>query len=108
MKQKGALRQLNISLQESDYEKFVQAFKKTVYRSKSSYARKLLLHKPVALISRNRSLDDFIELGVKLRKELRLLLDKETFSPVEKEALVRKMAVIEENLIKIVTLCTPK
>lgn len=108
MKQKGAMRQLNISLQESDYEKFVQAYKRTVYRSKSSYARKLLLGKPVALISRNRSLDDFIELGVKVRKDLRLLLGKETFSPGEKEMLIQKMAVIEENLIKIVNLCTPK
>ena len=108
MKQKSSLKQLNISLQESDYEKFVQAYKRTVYRSKSSYARKLLLGKPVALISRNRSLDDFIELGVKLRKELRLLLEKDTFSPIEKEMLMRKMAAIEEHLIKIVTLCTPK
>lgn len=108
MNGKKSLRQLNISMQESDYDKFVKAFKTTVYRSKSSYARKLLLGKPVAVIARNRSLDDFIELGVKIRKDLKPLLSKGIFTAAEKDELKRKMTSIEENLIKIVDLCSQR
>jgi len=105
---KRTLRQINISLQQEEYDKFVNSYKTTVYRSKSSYARKLLLGKPVEIKYRNRSLDDFIEWAVKVRKELKLLLSKESLTATEKMELQRKVTSIEEKLIKLVDLCTQK
>jgi len=105
---KRTLRQINISLHQDEYDKFVSSYKNTVYRSKSSYARKLLLGKPVEIKYRNRSLDDFIEWGVKVRKELKLLLAKDSLTVTEKADLQRKVTSIEENLIKLVDLCTQK
>ena len=95
-------------MKEAEYQAFMKGYKATVYRSISAYARKLLLGKPVELIYRNRSLDDFIELAVKIRKELKVLLSKETFTPSEKAELKLKMTFIEENLIRIVELCNRK
>ncbi|WP_188934175.1 hypothetical protein [Puia dinghuensis] len=86
----------------------MENYKATIYKSKASYLRKLVLGQPVAVIYRNRSLDDFIETAVKLRKDLKILLGKETFTTIEKEELKRKMTIIEENLIKIVTPCNHK
>lgn len=102
------LLQINVSLKEHEYEKFNQAYQATNYRSKAAYARKLLLGKPVTVLCRNRSLDDFIETAVQLRKDLKLLLSKDTFTAPEKTELNRKLLSIEENLIKTMELCKPK
>src|ERR1700744_5212833 len=80
---KSIKRQLGVYLREKEYQAFMEAFGKSGYRSKTDYARNLVLGKPVKVLSRNRSLDDFIEFGVKLRKELRLLLEKDVFTPSE-------------------------
>jgi len=86
----------------------MEAFQATVYRNKTDYARNLVLGKPVRVLYRNRSLDDLIELGVKMRKELRLLLEKDVFTAAEKEELIHKITHIEESLIKIVETCGRK
>ena len=96
---------LHVYLNEGDYNAFDQAYAATSHRSHSSYARALLIARPVRVITRNRSLDDFIETAVKLRKELKLLLSKEVFSREEKAELFGQIASIQENLIKIVDLC---
>jgi hypothetical protein len=101
------LMQINVSLKEQEYEKFIQAYKVTNYRSKAAYARKLLLGKPATVLYRNRSLDDFIESAVQLRKELKLLISRDTLTALEKDALNQKLISIEESLIKITELCKP-
>ena len=98
-------RNLNIPMKEEEYEAFLQLYRGTICRNMSSYARKMLLGQPVTIITRNRSLDDFIELGVRIRKDLKLLLAKDGFSPAEKEELIRHLRRIEEILIKIVQQC---
>lgn len=100
--------QINISLKEREYGKFILAYKATAYRSKAAYARKLLLGKPPTVLHRNRSLDEFIETGVQLRKELKLLSAKDTLTTEEKMELRHKLVSIEESLIKIVELCKQK
>lgn len=102
------LLQINVSLKEHEYDKFLQAYKATPYRSKAAYARKLLLGKPATILHRNRSLDEFIESAVQLRKELKLLIAKETLTPVEKAEIKQKIDTIEDLLIKIVDLCKLK
>jgi hypothetical protein len=101
-------RQLNIYLREDEYQSFMKAFQNTVYRTRTDYARRLVLGKPVTIMTRNRSLDDFIELGVNLRKELLLLLAKDTFSVAEKENLMGQITLIEELLNNIIKKCRRK
>jgi len=100
--------QINVSLKEGEYEKFVHAYKETSYRSKAAYARKLLLGKPATVLYRNRSLDEFIESGVQLRKQLKLLIAKESLTTEEKTDLQQKLVSIVELLITIVNLCKQK
>ncbi|HLZ86464.1 MAG TPA: hypothetical protein VKQ52_04475 [Puia sp.] len=108
MKRKRVQKKLGIPMTEEEHQAFMKGYKATVYRSISAYARKLLLGKPVQLIYRDRSLDDFIETAVKLRKELKLLLAKDSFTPSEKERLQQDITSIEENLIKLVETCCQK
>lgn len=96
---------LKIYLSKEDHQVFQERFKNCIYRSKSEYGRKLLLGKPVVTIYRNRSLDDFIEMGSGLRRELRRLFTVGTISHQEKEDLNKKITSIEENLIKLVDIC---
>jgi 16S rRNA U1498 N3-methylase RsmE len=100
--------ELNILMTKSEQEEFVKAFKCSTCRTMSSYARKLLLGDPVTVMYRNRSLDDFIESAVQLRKELKLVVSKDSLANSEKAELRRKLARIEENLIKIVEQCSQK
>jgi hypothetical protein len=91
-----------------DYETFMEGFKNTLYKKKSHYARKLLLGQSVTVTYRNRSLDDLIEMGVGLRKDLRLLLSTGILSPAEKEELSKRIASIEQHLIQFVEACKHK
>ena len=102
------VKKVAVNLTEDEYNAFIRTYEATAYRSLSTYGRKLLLGKPVTTIIRNRSLDDFIELAVKIRKELRLLLSKETLSIEERETLREKITLMEQHLIKLVDLCSQK
>jgi len=97
-----------VSMSKEEHDAFIGAYKSTIYRNQSAYARKLLMGKPVKAIFRNRSLDDFIECGVGLRKDLKLILARNTLTDAEKEDLRRKLSAIEENLIQIVNQCSRK
>ena len=80
-----------VFLTQTEFEVFMKGYEESADRSKSAYGRKLLLGKPVTIKTRNRSVDDFIEIAVKLRKDLKILLSKETFTGQEKEALKKEM-----------------
>ena|ERR1700722_6794684 len=108
MRGKKVRMHLDILMLESEYEEFIRAYKTTVCRSKTSYATKLLLSKPVTVLYRNRSLDDFIESAVQLRKELKPIVSKDSLSNLEKNELHGKLDSIEKKLIKIVELCSQK
>jgi hypothetical protein len=108
MKRKRVQKKLGIPMTEEEYLAFMKGYNATVYHSISAYARKLLLGQPVQLLYRNRSLDDFIETAVKLRKELNLLLARDSLAPSEKERLMHDIASIKENLIKLVETCSPR
>jgi hypothetical protein len=91
-----------------EFEEFEQAYKQTVYRNKSEYARKMLLGEPVTTIFRDRSLDDFIESSVQIKKELKKILAMEVFTPAEREDYNAKVNRVVDNLIKIVEQCNQK
>ena len=105
MKRKVVERKLTIDLWQGEYELFRKAFENSACRKQNDFARKLLTGKPVTVKYRNRSLDDFIEMGVGLRKDLRRLLSGETLSMAEKTEIRQRVITIEENLIKLVELC---
>ena len=94
-----------VYMSEEQHSRFIEGFNNSIYRFKSEYGRRLLLGEPIKAIYRNRSMDDLIEMGVGLRKDLRRLLAGETFEPALKEELCTKIGAIEEHLIKLIELC---
>ncbi len=63
-------KRLTIRLTEREYSALVSAYKKTIYRQLAFYARKMILGKPVTVIYRDRSMDDFMHQLIKLRNDL--------------------------------------
>lgn len=61
---------LNIRLTEAEHSQMMAAFSKATDRKLSTYARKLLLGKPVKVLTRNASFDEYVREMVQLRKEL--------------------------------------
>jgi hypothetical protein len=101
-------KRVSIYLKEKDYEAYIKGYKASTHRSISTYGSKLLLGKPVTTITRNRSVDDLIEIAVKLLRQLKALQGKDTFTASEKESLRKDISFLKENLIKLVDLCSQK
>jgi hypothetical protein len=108
MKREKFVKRVICYLNEKEYEEFMQGCNRTLYRSNSEYARKLLLGKPVTTIFRNRSLDDFIESAVHIRKELKEIVAMEVFTPAEREDFHAKVNQVIDRLIKIIEQCSQK
>jgi hypothetical protein len=70
--------------------------------------RRILFGRPVTVTYRNRSLDDFIETAVQLKKDWRVLLGKSGFSQAEIEELKKSIALIEEKIIQVSEQCLRK
>ncbi len=98
-------RPLGFYLDEQEHEGFIQAYKNSLCRTKSEYARRLLLGKPVTVVYRNRSLDDFIEEAVRIRKALKAVLAMSAMSQTEKEAFKTGLNEIMLELHKIIEKC---
>lgn len=61
---------IHIRLTPAEARKINERFRKTAYKDLSTYLRKVILGKPVTVIARNRSLDDFIQEMILLKNEL--------------------------------------
>lgn len=61
---------INIRITPEEYEKVYSGFKQTTSRKLSIYVRDILLHRKITVCSRSKSLDDFMEELILLRKEL--------------------------------------
>jgi len=96
---------ISVCLNDAEYAAFLEGFKNSAYRHKSEYVRKLVLGKPVKMWYRNRSMDELVEMGVGLRKDLRRVLAGEAIDPNSKQELSNRLVVIEEQLIKLVKIC---
>ena len=97
----------SVYLDDAQHTAFIEGFRKSIYKHKSEYGRKLLLGKPVKVLYRNRSMDELVEMGVGLRKDLRRLLDREAMDAYSGAEISSRLATIEEQLIKLVELCGP-
>lgn len=62
-----------IRLTQHEFEKIKQMQQQTTDRMLSDYVRKMLLGKPIRVLTRNQSLDLFMEEMVKLRKEINFI-----------------------------------
>jgi len=67
---KYKMRIVAVRLTLDDFKKFEKAWKKTTCRKLSDYHRLLILKKPVTVIYRNQSMDDFMAELIRLRAEL--------------------------------------
>lgn len=63
-------RWLHLRLSPKEHDQLQAAFKKTTERKLSDYARKILLGKPIIAATRDRSLDDFMAVAIRLKNEL--------------------------------------
>ncbi|WP_051691993.1 plasmid mobilization protein [Pedobacter borealis] len=61
---------IHIRLTPTEAAKINERFRKTPYKDLSTYLRKVLLGKPVTVVARNRSLDEFIQEMILLKNEL--------------------------------------
>lgn len=61
---------LTIRLNEEEEQKLNKFYGKTTSNSLSEYARDVLLKKPVYILYRNQSADDFLQEMIELKKEL--------------------------------------
>ena len=92
---------IQVGLDEHEYDFFFQSFSKTPYRHRSEYARMLLTGKPITVNYRDQSFDEFLELGIQLKKKLNLLLTQTPLSGVEMESISADIKTIKEHLIKL-------
>ncbi|MCX2492998.1 plasmid mobilization relaxosome protein MobC [Pedobacter sp. PF22-3] len=61
---------LHIRLTQTEASKINDRFRKTACKDLSSYLRKIILEKPVTVITRNQSFDEFIQEMILLKNEL--------------------------------------
>ncbi len=66
-------RWLHIRLTETEYKKLQAGFSTSTKQKISSYARDILLDKPVTIYTRNQSVDDFVTEMIQLRNELKAI-----------------------------------
>src|SRR3954470_6471418 len=64
---------LQVRLTPKKMQTFQDIFSRSIYRKQSEYIRRKLLDKPVAVYTRNKSLDDFMAELIVLRNELNTL-----------------------------------
>lgn len=63
-------RKFTIRLSPEEFERLQKKFQSTIHRKLSDYLRQLVLEKPVTVLHRNQSLDDFLALTNRLKNEL--------------------------------------
>lgn len=64
---------LHIRLTEAEYKKLQAGFSSSTKQKISSYARDILLAKPVTVYTRSKSFDDFVAEMILLRNELKAI-----------------------------------
>ena len=56
---------------DAEYQRLLENIKKTNARSLSAYVRAVLFNKKIFLMTRNQSVDDFLEIALSMKRELR-------------------------------------
>src|SRR6186713_806498 len=95
---KGYTATLTVSLTPTDLQALKDAHAQTTCQTLAEYARRLLFRKDITVLYRNRSFDDFIGEGIRLRKELQAIREKLPFSPESESKLLELIGEIKINL----------
>jgi hypothetical protein len=118
---------LIFKLNETEFKKLQEDFSNSTKRNRSEYLRSLIMGKPIAVYTRNKSLDLLLDEMILLRRELhaigndfhqavkKLLLpppfpEREAsaiFNEKSRELLFKKIEEIEEKIIQIDNQCLP-
>jgi hypothetical protein len=73
MKRKKKIRrsyQLSTYVSPEEYEKVMERYKSTTFRSQSEFFRNRLINRPETVFYRNQSVDDFLYVAIGLKNEL--------------------------------------
>lgn len=100
MKEKNPnkIHKISLRLTEEEYTKIERKWKASMCMHFSVYVRNVLFGRPIVMTHRNRSLDDFMEEAIRLKKELHAI--HETFaSTLEKRSTIQLDAEFENWLI---------
>jgi hypothetical protein len=94
-------KQVAFNLKEEEYRQLLKDLANTTHRTLSEYARTLVTGKPITVIYRDRSFDDFIEWCIRFKKDLDTILSHDGFTEEEKQWLSQEITTIKETMIKI-------
>lgn len=101
----GRHKMFSVYCSEEDLKRIKDHWRKTICRSLSEYARKVLMEKPVAVTTRNLSLDSLIEQLIGLRNDFEKLTGKSGFWARDRHRLLSALQEIKVILNKIVDEC---
>jgi len=121
------IKHMHVKLNEAELKKLRENFANSTKRNQSEYIRSLLMGKPMTVYTRNKSLDDFLNEMILLRRELHAI-GKDFHQSVQKfqlsmqfpelqalailnekskELLYKKIEEIEDKIIQIDNQCLP-
>lgn len=85
-------------LSQSELDEVRKKVANSTCRSLSEYSWKLLMGIPITCYYRNKSFDEFVSEGVRIRKEIKQLQGKGLFSKENEERLLLLIGQISHNL----------
>jgi len=98
--------ELRVRYSPEEFARLKKAFARTAYNQIGTYARKMTLGEPIAIVERNGSFDVFIEEIVLLRREMTATRNA-GLSPANQELLLQLQEKTQVIIEKIVELCMP-
>ncbi len=69
-KKKNRIKRIYVRLNDGEYNRLHDGFKKSTFRKFSEYNRHILLGKPITVYTRNQSVEQFTEAAISLKAEL--------------------------------------
>jgi len=92
------LKRIKISLTAEEYEKLSNRFSTSTSRNLAVFVRKLVLGKPVAILYRNQSFDEFMEVAIALRKDLENIRSRLVLNTPDEILIIATIKEIKERI----------
>ena len=99
--------ELRVRYTPEEFALLKKAFARTAYNQIGTYARKMTLGEPIAIVYRNGSFDLFVEVVARLHTDLAAIRTKEGLTPEERQLLIGIHQKIQQAIDKLVELCMP-
>ena len=95
-------RRVTVRFKEEDYQKIFLRYKSTTKQKLSEYIRAMMLEKPVRVLTRNKSLDDFMAEMILLRNELKAIGNNfnqavKKLHIIQDDTEIKSWALLNEN-----------